>query len=163
MIPNLNDVSIYKDFYFGLGGINKVINVQEAEEYLKSKIGNSDDITTVWEVFKAFGKEPIEGEDEIALLFQCGVYDFTGEELFYLDFVRQFTIYDCEDYSRMEQLHCEFVFEPLEELSKLEVSLMYFDYEGDVEDFYSEVESCEAFKIPLKYKPSRLNIYQEEI
>ena len=62
----------------------------------------------------------VEGEEETALLFQCGVYDFTGEELFYFDFVRQFTI---EEDGYMEQLHCEFVFEPIEELRKLETSL----------------------------------------
>jgi len=141
-----------------------MISVKEAESYLKNKISdNTKDIMQVWEVFKAFGKEPVKGEDEIALLFQCGVYDFTGEELFYFDFVRQFTIYEGEEYSRMEQLHCEFVFEPTEELCKLETTLMYFDYEGDVEDFYSEVESLKEFKIPLKYTPLRLDIYQEEI
>jgi hypothetical protein len=141
-----------------------VISVNETESYLKNKISeNTKDIMKVWEVFKAFGKEQVEGEDEIALLFQCGVYDFTGEELFYFDFVRQFTIYEGEEYSRMEQLHCEFVFEPTEELRKLETSLMYFDYEGDVENFYSEVESLEEFRIPLKYQPLRLELYQEEV
>jgi hypothetical protein len=141
-----------------------VVSANEAESYLKNRISeNTKDIMKVWEVFKAFGKEQAEGEDEIALLFQCGVNDFTGEELFYFDFVRQFTIYEGEEYSRMEQLHCEFVFEPTSELRKLEASLMYFDYEGDVEDFYSGVESLEEFKIPFKYKPLRLEIYQEEI
>ena len=142
----------------------KVISVNEAESYLKNKISeNTKDIMKVWEVFKAFGKEPVEGEDEIALLFQCGAYDFTGEEQFYFDFVRQFTIYKGEEYSHMEQLHCEFVFEPTQELSELETSLMYFDYEGDVEDFYSEVENLEEFRIPLKYQPLRLELYQEEV
>ena len=85
--------------------------------------------------------------EETALLFQCGVYDFTGEELFYCDVVRQFAI---EEEGHLEQLHCEFVLELTKELRKLETSLMYFDYEGDVEVFYSEVESLEEFKIPIK-------------
>lgn len=141
-----------------------MISVKEVESYLKNKISeNTKDMTKVWEVFKAFGREPVEGEDEIALLFQCGINDFTGEELFYYDFVRQFSIYEGEEYSHMEQLHCEFVFEPTEELRKLDTSLMYFDYEGGVEDFYSEVENLEEFRIPLIYQPLRLEIYQEEV
>lgn len=32
-------------------------------------------IAKVWEVFR----EQIEGEDEVALLFQCGTYDFYSE------------------------------------------------------------------------------------
>ncbi|WP_108671826.1 hypothetical protein [Peribacillus acanthi] len=141
-----------------------MLSINEAESYLKNKISkNMTDIMKVWEVFKAFGKEQVEGEDEIALLFQCGVYDFTGEEQFYFDLVRHFTIYEGEEYSHMEQLHCEFVFEPTEELHKLETSLMYFDYEGDVEDFYSEVESLEEFRIPLRYRPLRLDVYQKNV
>ncbi|KXH86076.1 hypothetical protein [Sporosarcina sp. HYO08] len=138
-----------------------MIKGNEVESFLENRIGrNTNDLAKVWEVFKSFGKEQIDGGEETALLFQCGVYDFTGEELFCFDFVRQFTI---EEEGHLVQLHCEFVFEPAEELSKLETSLMYFDYEGDVKDFYSEVESLGEFKIPLKYKPLRLNIYTEEI
>lgn len=95
--------------------------------------------------------------------FQCGVYDFTGEELFYFDFVRQFTIYDDEEYSPMEQLHYEFVFEPTDDLRELETSQWYFENDGDVEDFFIEIENMEEFKVPMKRKPIRLSVYQEEV
>jgi hypothetical protein len=141
-----------------------MIKVGEAESYLKKKIGdNTSDIAKVWEVFKSFAREPIEGEDEVALLFQCGVYDFTGDELFYFDFVRQFTVYEDDEYSHMEQLHCEFVFKPTDELKKLEACEWYFDYEGDIEDFFAKIENLIEFKVPMKGKPIRLNVYQEEI
>ncbi|WP_342541976.1 hypothetical protein MHH33_13060 [Paenisporosarcina sp. FSL H8-0542] len=88
-----------------------MITVQNAEDFLKEKIGeNTTNIANVWNEFKSFGRQPVEGEEEIALLFQCGVYDFTGEKLFYFDFVRQFSVYEDNEYSGMEQLHCEFVF-----------------------------------------------------
>lgn len=45
----------------------------------------------------------------------------------------------------MEELHCEFVFAPTSELNKLEASEWYFDYEDDVEDFYTNVENLEGF------------------
>lgn len=141
-----------------------MINLRDTENYLKNKIGeNSSDITKVWEAFKSFGREHVEGEEEIALLFQCGVSDFTGEELFYFDFVRQFTIYDNEEYSHMEQLHCKFVFEPTDDLRELETSQWYFENDGDVEDFFIEIENIQEFKVPMKRKPTRLNVYQEEV
>jgi hypothetical protein len=74
-----------------------MITVKNAESYLKDKIGyDTDDIEKVWETFKSFCKESVEGEEEKEILFECGVYDFTGEELFYFNFVRQFTIIEYE-------------------------------------------------------------------
>lgn len=99
-----------------------MITVKNAERYFKDSIGeDTDDIKKVWETFKAFSKETVEGEEDKEILFQCGVYDFTGEELFHFDFVRQFTVYEKDDYSHMEQLHCEFLFKLTSELKKLKV------------------------------------------
>ncbi|WP_251028817.1 hypothetical protein [Bacillus sp. ISL-18] len=112
-----------------------MITVKNAESYLKDKIGEDvNDIKKVWDIFKGFCKEPVDGEDDKEILFQCGVYDFTGEELFHFDFVRQFTVYDEDDYSNMEQLHCEFLFKPTDELRNLEVSEWSMDYD-DIDDF----------------------------
>ena len=140
-----------------------MITVKNAESYLKDKIGeDSDDIKKVWETFKDFCKEPVEGEEDKEILFQCGVYDFTGEELFHFDFVRQFTVYEEDKYSHMEQLHCEFLFKPTVELRKLEVSEWSMDYD-DLYDFFNHIESLQEFKIPFNLSPIKSEIYQEEI
>jgi hypothetical protein len=138
-----------------------MIDYRDAESYLKDKIAeNSSDVAKVWEVFKSFGREKVEGEEQITLIFLCGVYDLTGEKLFYYNFVRQFTI---EEDGHMEQLHCEFVFEPTEELNELETQEFYFDFGGDVEDFYIHIENLEEFKVPMKGKPILFNLYQEVV
>ncbi|PFP22723.1 hypothetical protein COJ96_25145 [Bacillus sp. AFS073361] len=140
-----------------------MITVKNAESYLKDKVGiDSKDIKKVWETFKNFCKEPVEGEEDKEILFQCGVYDFTGEELFHFDFVRQFTIYEEDEYSQMEQLHCEFLFKPTFELRKLEVEEWSMDYD-DIDDFLTHIENLQEFKIPLNLKPIILEIYQEEV
>jgi hypothetical protein len=140
-----------------------MITVKNAESYLKDKIGNdSDDIKKTWETFKDFCKEPVEGEEDKEILFQCGVYDFTGEELFHFDFVRQFTVYEEDEYSNMKQLHCEFLFKPTVELRKLEVSEWSMDYD-DIYDFFNHIESLQEFKIPFNSSPIKSEIYQEEI
>lgn len=140
-----------------------MITVKNAESYFKDKIGeDANDINIVWETFKNFCKEPVEGEDDKEILFQCGVYDFTGEELFHFDFVRQFAVYEEDDYSHMEQLHCEFLFKPTVELRNLEVEEWSMDYE-DIDDFFNHIENLQEFKIPLNLKPIKSEIYQEEV
>lgn len=104
----------------------------------------------------------IEGEEDKEILFQCGVYDYSGEDLFHFDFVRQFTIYEEDNYSQMEQLHCECLIEPIDELKKFEVSEWSMDYDN-IEDFFNHLENLQEFKIPLTFKPIKLEIYQEKI
>jgi hypothetical protein len=144
-------------------GDDVMITVNNAERYLKDKIGeDTDDIKKVWETFKDFCKEPVEGEEDREILFECGVYDFTEEELFHFDFVRQFTVYGEDEYSHMEQLHCEFLYKPTDELRSLEVSEWSMDYD-DIGDFLNHIENLQEFKIPLNLKPIKSEIYQEEV
>ncbi|HZH58185.1 MAG TPA: hypothetical protein VEY70_01105 [Metabacillus sp.] len=126
-----------------------MITVKDAESYLKNKLGeDTNDIKKVWDTFKDFCKETVEGEEDKEILFQCGVYDFTGDKLFHFDFVRQFTIYEEDEYSHMEQLHCEFLFKPTDELSKLEIEEWSMDYD-DINDFLNHIENLREFQIPL--------------
>lgn len=136
-----------------------MITIADAENHLKNRTDEIiNDMQKIWGEFKSFAKETVVGEEEKAILFQCGVYDFTGEKLFYYDFVRQFTDED----GHIQQLHCEFVFEPIKELKKLEASEWYFDTDGEIEDFFYEIENLDEFKIPLNHTPLRFNLYQEE-
>jgi hypothetical protein len=140
-----------------------MLTVKNAESYLKHKIGvDTNDIKNVWEAFKAFSTEEVEGEEEKEILFQCGVYKFTGEKLFHFDFIRQFTVYEEDDYSHMEQLHCEFLFKPTNELKKLKVEEWSMDYDN-IYNFFNHIESLQEFKIPINLKPLKSEIYQEEI
>ncbi|MED4455003.1 hypothetical protein [Metabacillus fastidiosus] len=108
-----------------------MITIKDAESYLKDQIGeDTNDIEKVWDIFKAFCKEEVMGEEEKEILFQCGIFDFTGEELFYFDFLRQFTVYEEDEYSHMEQLHCEFLFKPTDELRRLEIGEWSMDYDN---------------------------------
>jgi hypothetical protein len=140
-----------------------LITVKNAESYLEDKISeDTDDINKVWETFKDFCKEPVEGEEDKEVLFECGVYDFTGEELFHFNFVRQFTVYEEDEYSQMEQLHCEFLFKPTDELRSLEASEWSMDYD-DIVDFFNHIENLQEFKIPFNLKPIKSEIFQEEV
>ncbi|MFJ8234176.1 hypothetical protein ACIQ34_00365 [Ureibacillus sp. NPDC094379] len=140
-----------------------MLTVRNVESYLRNLISeDTEDIKNVWETFKTFCKETVEGEEDQEILYQCSVYNFTGEDLFHVEFVRQFTIYEEDNYSHMEQLHCECLIEPTDDLKKLEVSEWSMDYEG-LDDFFNHIENLREFKIPLNYKPIKLEIYQEKI
>ncbi|MCS0672442.1 hypothetical protein [Cytobacillus firmus] len=140
-----------------------MITVKNAESYLKDKIGEGvNDIKKAWVVFKDFCKEPVGGEEDSEILFQCGVFDFTGEELFHFDLVRQFTVYEEDEYSHMEQLHCEFLFKTTDELSEFEVEEWSMNYDH-IDDFLNHIENLREFQIPLNLKPIKSEIYQEEV
>lgn len=62
----------------------------------------------------------------------------------------------------MEQLHCEFLFKPTDELRNFETSEWSMDYD-DIDDFLNHIETLQEFKTLLVLKPIKSEIYQEEI
>lgn len=72
------------------------------------------------------------------------MFKFTGEELFHYGFVRKFSIFEDDEY-HMEQLHCEFLFEPTGELRKLEVAEWSMDFD-DLDAFFNHIETFNRLK-----------------
>ena len=56
-------------------------------KFLKDNISTDNTVDDIINVFEEMCKTPVE---EDLLLLEYGVYDFTGEELFYFDLVRQY-------------------------------------------------------------------------
>ena len=79
-----------------------------------------------YQTFKTFSDIKVDCEDD-ALLFQCGVYDFTGEDLFYFEFVRQFIFKVDGEVDYMEQLIFTLYYMPNSELENLETNLWTYD------------------------------------
>jgi hypothetical protein len=146
-----------------------MLEVNETESYLLRMLAdagidlNKPSVSDVLQVFKSFSRINVNCSDD-ALLFQSGVYNFTGRELFYLDFVRQFTINDEEgEYDHMEHLHCEFAYELDAILKKLETNLWSYDCDS-FNDFFAKVEGLQEFQVPIaKYVPLKLNVEQEKV
>lgn len=121
------------------------------------------ELKTAWEVFKKLSCLRFDCSDD-SLLFETGVYDFTGEEQFYLSMVRQFTIEVDGEYDYMEQIHLEFSYRTDEKLAGLKETFWTYDFDDDVSAFIAAVEESPAFKIPLKeYHALAVDIYQDEI
>jgi hypothetical protein len=114
-----------------------------------------------WAVFKRFAKIPVEGADD-GLLWQVGCYDFTGRKLCYLDFVRQFSFSENDEYDHMEQLHLKFTCPPTPSLAPLERNLWAFDYPS-LEAYFSAVESFPEFQTALEVPQWNVELSQERV
>ncbi|UNL83242.1 hypothetical protein [Priestia koreensis] len=137
-----------------------MLTVQNAQPFIENQLKTDPTIESVWSAFKELSRQPVEGEEEVALLFQCGTYDFTGEKKFHFTFTRQFSI---EEEDEPTQLHCEFLFEPLPIFKNHTIEEWYFEYEGELDDFFSSVENADAFQLARDAKPSEFSVYIEEI
>lgn len=115
-----------------------------------------------YQTFKTFRDIKVDCEDD-ALLFQCGVYDFTGEDLFYFEFVRQFIFKVDGEVDYMEQLIFTLYYMPNSELENLETNLWTYDCKC-TDDFFSKLESMACFKIPLEYyTPFKADVEQGDV
>ena len=97
-------------------------------KFLKDNISTDNSVDEIINVFEEMCKTPVE---EDLLLNEYGVYDFTGEELFYYDLVRQYPDGEDEYY----QLRVSLMFSPDEVNRDLEDTLWsddtkenFFDY-----------------------------------
>lgn len=144
-----------------------MIEVAETEKYLKSMLNEAGftcqkpDFEIALNVIREFAKVEVNCTND-GFLFQCGVYDFTGTEIFYWDIVRQFEI-EGDDGDWMEQLHFEVTFKPNSELKNFEIEEWSFDYE-DLEEYFQKIRNLKEYKIPIEnYRCQGISIYQEEV
>lgn len=70
-----------------------------------------------WEVFKEFVRRRFKtsGPESDGVLYETGIFHFTGRDEFYLNFTRQFEATDRGEHDHYEQLRCEFRFPVTEE------------------------------------------------
>ncbi|QDU96811.1 hypothetical protein Pla8534_46330 [Lignipirellula cremea] len=114
-----------------------------------------------WQVFKAFAGQPVKCADD-GLLFECGVYEFTGEPLFHFDLCRQFEIEVNGEYDHMEQLHCRLTCKPTEALKSLETNLWAYDFQS-MPAFFDAVENLPEFKTAVAHPTWQCEVEQNEV
>jgi hypothetical protein len=115
-----------------------------------------------WRTFKEFAGMRFDCAGD-SLLFQCGVFRFTGTELFHFDFTRQFTHEEDSEYAGMEQLHCTIYYTPTPDLRGLDTNLWSHDC-SSLDDFFRRVEQLPEFNLPLRsHVPLRAELDQEDV
>ncbi len=114
-----------------------------------------------WKTFKSFVREPVDCIDD-GILFECGVFNFTGKSLFYLEFVRQFSFDDVGEYERMEQLHCTFTCLPTNELLPIQKNLWAYDFET-LDEYFVTVENLREFQMAMGQSQWKFELGQGEV
>ena len=105
-------------------------------DYLKDHISVNNTVDEIIDVFEQMCKTPIE---EDILLLEYGVYDFTGEDLFYFDLVRQYPDGDGEYY----QLRVSLAYAVDKENANLEDNLWSDDTD---ENFFDDIRSSSGYR-----------------
>lgn len=144
------------------------MKTEKAEEFFKELLKKhgfdkkKPDLLTGWTVFKKMSAQPFDCAGD-SLLFETGVYDFTGEALYYISLVRQFTIDVDGEYDYLEQLHLEFTYQPEECLKDQKTIIQTYDFDDDFQMFFEAVEKAEAFLLPQEMIPAGVEIYMDEV
>ena len=105
-------------------------------QYLENNISDNNTIDEIINIFEEMCKTPIE---EDLLLNEYGVYDFTGEDLFYYDLVRQYPDGEDEYY----QLRVSIMFSPDEENRDLHDTL-WNDYTNEI--FFDFIRKSDGYE-----------------
>jgi hypothetical protein len=124
--------------------------------------GASVSAAIAWAAFKDYGRE-VFGPESMGLLFQVGVFDFSGQPLFYFDPVCQFEMTDDEgEHDHYEQLHCELTCPPTEMLSKTDTNLWSFNY-PTADAFFAAVEALPEFQVAIQHVDYVLTVTHEDV
>lgn len=121
-------------------------------KFLKKNISINNTVDEIIDVFEEMCKTPIEDD---LLLHEYGVYDFTGEELFYYELIRQYPDGEDEYY----QLCVSLMFAPDEENQCLEDSL--WSDETD-ENFFDYIRKLPAYDYVKNHNIKAIDITIDE-
>ena len=126
----------------------------ELVEFLKANIKEGMSIDEIIDIFKQMCEIPTGDEDE-CILFETGVYDFTGENIFYFNLIRQYESEDEEYY----QVYVNVCFTP----DSLNTKLCDEIWSDSIdEDIYSAIKKSESYKYAINNKYKYIDIGIEE-
>ena len=109
-------------------------------------------VEQIVDAFEAKNQELKEGE---SILFEAGTYNFTGENLFYFNLVKQYPN-DDEEYI---QEHTDILFAPDAENRDLKECVWNFDIEGDI---FSYIKNSKAYAYAKQHSYLKVNTYEDE-
>ena len=111
--------------------------------------------------FKAFAKETVECEENICF-FHCGMSNYTGKSLYYLFFVRQFTVEEECGWNKKVQLFIEFTREPDKSLTPLSITL-WANESTSMEVYFKRIENSKEYKTAIIESSWMCKVYHKAI
>lgn len=140
--------------------------VSEAEAHLSAMLRDArvdptaPDVDRTVRAFRLFSRVPVQCEGEL-LIFACGTYEHTGEDLYYVDLVRQFAVAGDEG-AQVEQLHCELEFTLTRELCVHSATIRSTRY-ATLDEFHRAVDAHPVWNVARAQRPRRLSVEQERV
>ena len=109
-------------------------------------------VEQILDAFEARNREPAEGE---SILFEAGIYNFTGEDFFYFCLVKQYPNED-EEYV---QEHTDILFKPDAENRDLKECVWNFDIE---ENIFAYIKKSKAYAYATQHSYIKVDTYEDE-
>ncbi|MBR0429600.1 MAG: hypothetical protein IJK17_05905 [Lachnospiraceae bacterium] len=109
-------------------------------------------VEQILDAFEARNRELAEGE---SILFEAGIYNFTGEDFFYFSLVKQYPNED-EEYV---QEHTDILFKPDAENRDLKECVWNFDIE---ENIFSYIKKSKAYAYATQHSYIKVDTYEDE-
>lgn len=126
------------------------------EKELKSAITDDMTLDEMLDAFAEVCQIPVKAEeDDDTLLFETGVYDFTGENLFYFSVTRQFPDESGEYY----QLHLDVMYRVTPENKKLSACSWSDEVDGD---FFDYIRSTTDYKTSKEQSILKIDAYLDQ-
>ncbi|SFT34372.1 hypothetical protein SAMN02910301_0528 [Lachnospiraceae bacterium XBD2001] len=110
---------------------------------------------TVEQIVDAFEKKNQELDEGESILFETGIYDFTGEKLFYFSLVKQYPN-EAEEYV---QEHTDILFEPDGENNELKECVWDFDLDDNI---FAYIKNSKAYVYAIEHPYLKVNTYEDE-
>lgn len=121
-------------------------------EYLENAITDGMTLEDIIDVFEQFC-QPLDEEDTV--LFETGIFSFTGEKLFYFSLVKQFPNGD-EEYN---QIHVDVLYKPNKENRRFRGSVWDEDLDENIFDY---IKKSKAYEYAQNNDYIKVEIYMDE-
>ncbi len=109
-------------------------------------------VEQILDAFEARNRELAEGE---SILFEAGIYNFTGEDFFYFSLVKQYPNEDDE----YVQEHTDILFKPDAENRDLKECVWNFDIE---ENIFAYIKKSKAYAYATQHSYIKVDTYEDE-
>jgi hypothetical protein len=121
-----------------------------------------------WNVFASFARVPFDvpvGSDTDGLLYEYGVFHFTGTPRFTLSFVRQFETLADGEHDHYIQFHCDLLFEPTADLKALGAynSWRFSRDAASVDAWLLQIRARPEWELFAVYAPISHEVWQEDV
>ena len=135
-----------------IAGKRKNIDSSDLIAFLNKEITDKMPLDSILQVFEKMCRMPVEND---MILFETGMYSFTGEPLFYFSLVRQLP----NDEEEYVQIHVDVLYAPTQKNENFQSSTWNEELEDDI---FTYIRKSEAYLTMKEEEYINVNVYMDE-